>query len=564
MNKVTVKYTKGLPLEKSMYPGLNESTYVLAKGSVQAEGAIPLPCDVAVSQDTPVTLRDGVTIRVDVYKPVDAKDCPVILWYAPYGKRGSFLNYNNFNHPTRMDIPKEWEDGLNSFEAPNPSYWVSNGYAVISPDPRGVGSSEGYMQAWGSQQAEDEYDLIEWAASQKWSNGKVGLTGNSYLAMSQYSVAGIRPPHLAAIAPWEGAFDPYKDTMARGGIPDLSFHHTLTNMLYTTTGVEDVGTMMAEHPFYDEYWEDKTPKIENAEVPAYIVASWTNVLHSSGSIEAFDKIGSKEKWLRVHNTHEWHDYYTPENVEDLRKFFDCYLKGMDNGWKNTPKVRFAILNPGHEDMLNIADETFPPKSQHADIYYLNSTNGELFLSRTAQKNEEVISYNADNLDGVRFRIKMDNPTEFVGRSALKLWVEAEGNNDMDIYAYVRKIGADGKAIEPEVVTDRYYPGPNGQLRVSCRELDEELSTPLAPVLKQTGEKKLAEQEIVPIEIPFWPFGIRWESGEILELQICPIGKIIRPEFPDLPQLPTLNKGTHMIHIGGKYDSQLRLPKIIRN
>lgn len=561
MSKVEIKFTNGLPLEKSGYPGLNEASYILKKGSVQKEGAMPLPCDVLVEQDTPVTLRDGAKIRVDVYRPVDGKDCPVVMWYAPYGKRGSFLNMDNFNHPTRMDVQRNWEDGLNSFEAPNPSYWVNHGYAVISPDPRGVGSSEGNAYAWGSEQSKDEYDLIEWAAAQDWCNGKVGLTGTSYLAMSQYAVAGIRPPHLAAIAPWEGAFDPYRDTMARGGISDLSFNNTLTATLYTNGKVEDIGTMMREHPYFDEYWADKVPDIENAEVPAYLVASWTNAIHSSGAIEAFEKIGSKEKWLRVSNTHEWTDYYNPAHVEDLRKFFDHYLKGINNGWENTPKVRMSVLNPGHEDIIDRPEPDFPPQSQHAAVYYLHNDNGSLALSAQPQAEESEVSYEVSNLDGVRFHINVDKDTEFIGRSSLRLWVEAQGNDDMDLYAYVRKIGSDGKALEPTVVTERYYPGPSGQLRVSCRALDESKSTLLAPALKLTGAEKLKEGEIVAVEIPFWPFGIRFEAGETLELQICPSSKIVRPEFPQLPPMPTLNKGTHVIHLGGKYDSQLRLPEI---
>ncbi len=554
-----LKFVPGLPLEKSMYPGLNEHSYVLKKGSVQKEGAMPLAADVLVEQDTQVKLRDGVTIRVDVYRPVDKKDCPVILWYAPYGKRGSFLNYDNFQHPTRMDIPREWEDGLNSFEAPNPSYWVSHGYAVISPDPRGVGSSEGYVHAWGSQQSEDEYDLIEWAAAQEWSNGKVGLTGNSYLAMSQYAVAGIRPPHLAAIAPWEGAFSPYKDTMARGGIIDLGFNNTLTSMIFTNTGVEDVGTLMKEHPFYDEYWMDKEPDIENIEVPAYVVASWTNAIHSQGTIQAFLGMGSKEKWLRVHNTHEWTDYYRPEHVEDLRKFFDCYLKEIDNDWKETPKIRMSVLNPGHEDIVDRPYNEFPVPVEK-DLY-LNQKNGELVLSTEAQSEECVASYDATDNDGIKFSIKMNEDMEWIGYGSMKLFVEVEAGDDMDVYAYVRKRDVNGNIIEPTVVTDRFYPGPNGQLRVSSRKLDEAKSTALAPKLAQVGEEKIAPNQIIPIEIPFWPFGMKWEVGETLELQICPIGQIVRPEFPQIPQTPTIGTGKQIIHFGGQYDSKLRVPVV---
>ena len=144
---------------------------------------------------------------------------------------------------------------------------------------------------------------------------------------------------------------------------------------------------------------------------------------------------------------------------------------------------------------------------------------------------------------------------------MKLFVEPDAGDDMDVYAYVRKRDVNGNMIEPTVVTDRFYPGPNGQLRVSSRKLDEEKSTALAPKLLQTGEEKISPNQIVPIEIPFWPFGMKWEAGETLEVQICPIGKIVRPEFPQIPQTPSIGKGKQIIHFGGKYDSKLRIPVV---
>ena len=470
---------------------------------------------------------------------------------------------DTFGHPTRMDVQRNWEDGLNSFEAPNPSYWVAHGYAVISPDPRGVGSSEGYIYTWSTQQTEDEFDLIEWAAVQSWCNRKVGTTGTSYLAMTQYAIAAAQPPHLAAIAPWEGSTSLFNDSIAKGGIKDLNFFSAMTNALYTNTGIEGVGSMIQEHPYYDEYWKDKEADLSAIQIPSYIVASWTNVIHTTGSIKAFEQISSKEKWLRVNNTHEWHDYYSPENVEDLRKFFDYYLKGIKNDWLSTPKVRLSVLNPGHEDIVNRAEESFPLRNQGQKTLYLSDDNGQLKLKDAPQKNESAICYDTNNLDGVRFTIKIPEITEFIGNYSLKLYVESEGNNDMDIYAYIRKRDIHGNIVETKTVTDRTFLGPNGQLRVSCRELDSKLSTPLGPVLKMTGEKKLREHEIAEIEIPFWPYGMKWEADEILELQICPIEKISRPELPQLPPVKTLNKGKHIIHIGGQYDSQLRLPIIIK-
>lgn len=558
-----IKFTPGLPLEKSPYPGLNVSTYTLKKNSIQKEGAMPLLSDVLVEQDTPVQLRDGTTIRVDIYRPIDHTNCPALLWYAPYGKRGSVLNLDMFQHPTRMDVPTNWEDGLNSFESPNPSYWVSHGYAVVSPDPRGVGSSEGNIYCWGPQSTEGEYDLIEWIAAQKWSNGKIGLTGTSYLSMTQYAVAASQPPHLTAIAPFEGAFSPYKETMARGGILDMSFSGGLLNLFYTKNKVEDLNVMMQEHPFFDEYWADKDPNVSLVNIPVYFVASWTNVLHSYGTLKAYREIGSKEKWLRIHNTHEWNDYYNPQNVENLRKFFDYYLKGLKNNWTDTPKVQMTVLNPGHKDIVCRAETAYPLERQRQQTLYLVNNSSKLELSKIPQVIESNICYDSSCTDGVNFTIKMPEATEYIGDFSLKLWVEAEGNDDMDIYAYIRKRDVHGNIVEPTVVTDRYYPGPNGQLRVSCRALDEKLSSTLSPVLKLTSSEKLHKHEIVAVDIPFWPFGMKWEAGETLELQICPTCKIVRPEFPDMMQNPTINKGTHVIHIGGQYKSALYLP-IIEN
>lgn len=81
---------------------------------------------------------------------------------------------------------------------------MPKGYAIVNPDPRGTWYSEGDATFLSPQEDEDFYDLIEWAGTQPWSNGKVGLSGVSYLTSSQWRVAGLKPPHLAAINPWEG------------------------------------------------------------------------------------------------------------------------------------------------------------------------------------------------------------------------------------------------------------------------------------------------------------------------------------------------------------------------
>ncbi len=470
---IEVKYMPSTPISKSNYPGLNERSYVLKKGTVHREGGMPLGSDILVEQDVPIRLRDGVVIRADIYRPIDQTDVPALIGWSSYGKRASWLNNDVFGHPTRMDVPVAWEDGLNKFEGPNPAYWVAHGYAIISPDTRGAFMSEGDVHAWGPNEALDEYDVIEWAASQPWSNGKVGLTGNSMLGMSQWFVAGEQPPHLAAIAPWEGASNIYVDNACRGGMPEVKFSGQIFAQVYGNNRTEDLAAMITTYPLYNSYWKSKAAKLERITVPAYVVASWTNIVHTGGTFRGWERIASKEKWLRVHNTHEWTDYYNPDNVADLRRFFDHYLKGVDNGWQATPRVRLSVLDPGNKDTVNRAENEFPLAREQYRRYYLGM-GGTLVDTNPQQEAER--SYNTDRPENITFRKTFDRETEITGYINLKLWVEARDNDDMDIFAFVRKLDRSGNVVQREVVTGSPYVGPNGRLRVSLRALDPERST----------------------------------------------------------------------------------------
>jgi putative CocE/NonD family hydrolase len=76
--------------------------------------------------------------------------------------------------------------GLQKFEGPDPAYWVNKGYAVLNPDTRGIGNSDGDFCQWGKQFGKDGTDFIQWAAEQSWCNGKVAFCGkqNRWLPIS--------------------------------------------------------------------------------------------------------------------------------------------------------------------------------------------------------------------------------------------------------------------------------------------------------------------------------------------------------------------------------------------
>jgi len=83
-------------------------------------------------------------------------------------------------------------------------------------------------------------------------------------------------------------------------------------------------------------------------------------------------MASEQKWLRIHNTQEWPDYYDEANIEDLRCFFDHYLKDVDNSWEQTPRVRYSVLDLQGGDEVAVPAGAFPPDDVTAQRFYLDA------------------------------------------------------------------------------------------------------------------------------------------------------------------------------------------------
>lgn len=593
--EIKVPMRKALPVsaDRVRYPGFRQETVVLQEGSVRREGAKPLACDILLERDVPIKLRDGVTIYADVFRPTDGKPCPAILAWSPYGKEigGQMLD----DVPGRAGVPVDATSGLEKFEGPDPAYWVNHGYAIVNVDKRGAYMSEGNLLYWGHEDALDGCDVIEWIASQNWCTGKVGMSGNSWLTVSQWFIAAERPEHLVAIAPWEGFCDHYRESGTRGGIPTPEFPEMIAETFSSAHGMlEDQPRMIVEKPLMCDYWQDKAARVENIEIPAYVVASYTNSVHTHGTFAGYRRMASKEKWLRVHNTQEWFDYYTPENVEDLRRFFDHYLKGLDNGWEQTPKVRLSVLNPGGHDIVGRAEEEFPLARTVYRKLYLSAADSTLLTALPEQENVNTYQSAAD-CHQVNYRYRMDKPTEITGYMKLHLWVAAPDNDDMDLSVRVEKLSKDGQPI-PDRMGNRIV--ATGQMRVSMRQLDTLRTTEAEPYYPFTTVQKLKPGEIVPVEIEIWPMGLFFEKGEILQLTVgayqpekaaIPFGSaqitVPKEGFTYMPgQQPemmtlggnadecadpaevvtspaTHNVGRHCIYTGGRYDSYLYIPEI---
>lgn len=530
------------------FPGVTET---LTAETVLAPGTMALPCDITWDHDVPITLRDGVTIYVDVFRPTGVTEkLPAIIAWTPYGKSLPHDPTEHFGE----SVPGAWVSGLTRFEGPDPAFWSCNGYAIINVDNRGAFKSEGTIYYWGSVDAADGYEVVEWAAQQDWSSGKVGMHGTSWLAISQWYIAATQPPHLAALAPW-GAhhYDQYRFDVCRGGIPDVFFNRYISTGF---TGDEDGNygeapyDMVTKYPLMHPYWQDKVVKMENIKIPTYSVGPYARGL-AAGDLDGFRAIASKDKWLRIENTGEWHDQYTPANQQDLLRFFDRYLKSIDNAWEATPKVRAVVSDPGGVDQVNVPFSSWPLVETHYRKFHLDAANGT--LSRHPSTKASSASYDA--LTGqATFTIRFDEDTYVIGYPKLSLWVEAAGANDMDLFVLVEKIDNDGNVL----TTANGYAGPDGRLRASLRALDHKLSTHYRPVYAFLENEFLESGQVVPVDIAMASTGMLWHAGEQLRLTVA--GNKLAGTVLFIPG-QTINAGSHIIHTGPGHQSHLQLPII---
>ena len=547
-------------------------TRTLKAGFQVAPPFRPLPIDIIFEKDVAVKLRDGVTIYVDVFRPAGADKVPVVVAWSPYGKsQGSSMSAMGVFG--LVGLNNAIVSGLNKFEGPDPAYWCAQGYAICNPDVRGVVDSEGDSVLWDRQEGRDCHDLIEWLAEQAWCTGKVGMSGTSYLAASQWFIAAEQPKHLAAINPWEGVSDVYRDLVARGGMIDTAFTRLLqVGAIFGKNQQEDVMSEAERYPLMNDLWANKIPDYDRITVPAYVVASYSNTLHTAGTFRAWRRMASQNKWLRIHNSMEWPDYYDETNVEDLRRFFDRYLKDMDTGWETTPRVRYAVHDFHGGDQVNVAADAFPPMGVASTKFYLDGRTRT--LSKIAPTDDVPAVYDvASNPNAVSFITRFEQETVLVGYPKAHLWVEARGADDMDLFVLIQKLDAYGTPLQQFTVPNQSarchdltdhgtsilrYKGSDGRLRVSARHLDDKLSTEDIPAHSFDRVKKLSPGEIVDIEIDLLPIGWAFHPGEQLRFVISS-RNLLGTMMPGMAEYIGANSGQHVIHAGGPHASYLQLP-----
>lgn len=213
---------------------------------------------------------------------------------------------------------------------------------------------------------------------------------------------------------------------------------------------------------------------------------------------------------------EWTAYYSTEVNALMLKFFDYFLKGIDNGMLEHPKVRLEIRELGDQVKEVRYENQFPPENVVWTPLYLDGQNKS--LSTTSTTTDSAPSFDLAK-DRLQYSYTFERDTEIVGPMKLTLYVELEGCDNANLFAGVQKF-QDGK----EVNFDGTYGFPNDIVtktaqRVALRTINEELSTPYSPEHDFGTLRPLTQGEVAKIELQLEPSATFFRKGDELRLVV---------------------------------------------
>ncbi len=569
------------------------------------------------STDVRIPLRDGSFVYADVFRPAGDGHHPVIMNKGFYGKA--------FNHDCICDDEDAQEkevledrffsgnpDGLQyeNHESVDSSVWVPQGYVCIRVDSRGVGRSPGLQAPFGVQQSEDYYDAIEWAGTQPWSNGNVGLWGMSYLAMTQHMVAGLQPPHLKAMIALGTDADLYNEATYGGGLFGEGFWlwwwkaMSGGNFCGEQRPETDWMARLRATEFNDPQAYGTTGSIfmsadlDKATAPVWIVGPQTGAtIHQLGSSETFIH-STAASARRFDFVDAWFPHsYQQSTIAEHMQFFDHFLRGEANGVLDGPPVRVQVRT-GNRAHHVLHEQEWPIARTSYRRWYLDATPSDwagdgrrddiLRITEQAPATGCRADYEA-HLDlgrpipapighvggtprwstGVSFvSDALPEDLTLAGYMKAILWVSST-STDMDVFVSLRVIDRHDREVRYESVVlpidpVHVHPVGHGLLKVSRRALDVKRSTEYWPVHThaEADHQPLRDGEVVPIEVGLNPSTALIRAGSRLRIDI-------QPYTPSGIPVRAYDESYHVgavntVYTGPAHPSYLQLPIIARH
>jgi len=501
-------------------------------GSHHFEERLSQPqCGVRVDKDVYVRMRDGVRVAVDVYRPDIEGRFPALYASSPYQK----------DHVYLPAIPIFHKRETNDIE-----WFVRRGYAYVHADIRGTGKSvEGEWRFHSFPEQNDHYDLIEWIAAQPWCSGRVGMIGESYYGWTQWFAAATQPPHLATIVPFDAGADMYRDVIYHGGLLNSGFltwwHCNLrANHLLDEPGPYppdqlrwDMVYEVLRHPFYDEFWLERTADFKKIRVPVYSIGIWHKVhLHLRGNLCGFEQLEVPKKLLVCDGNYlgdEMAIFHSPEMKLELLRWYDHWLKGNDTGIMNEPPVKLFIrsgdtgyrdenewpiaraeytrfyLQPGPAGAVTSLNDgglsTQPPPAGAASFEYeYPSPNWRAWktygtapvINGVPHPTMEILTYSSEPLQ---------EDLEVTGPIYLVLYASST-QKDTDFYVRLVDQAPDKEQQKGAPPKGRIL--TRGWLRASHRELDSQRSSPRRPFHSHSNPSPIEPGKIYRYDIEVLP------------------------------------------------------------
>lgn len=543
--------------------------------------------EMKLEEDIPITARDGTQLWADVYRPDAEGKFPALISLSPYGKDTQKLPCP----PGASDYTR----GTGGHESGMEDYFATRGYVNVKADYRGVGNSGGEYSHFGTKQAEDGYDIIEWAAEQPWCNGNVGMLGMSWWATIQYLVAAQQPPHLKAIFAHDAYTDEYRQCAYHGGIFNFGFYHHVWRLIHTHTtepmskkefSSEQLEKMLEDlknnedirsypymykltthpepnplmldfllHPYDGPfYWERSAyTKYDRIKVPCYFVTRWNGwVIHLPGVIDGYLNVNVPKKLTVTVTAWEggfdrpWH-----ENHDIVLRWYDHWLKGIDTGITEEPPIRIFVQGINQWRY----EEEWPLARTKWTKFYLRQGG---FLSEempTWNEGQESFTHipwlkPGEKAPCVKYTTEpFAEDMEVTGPIALYFHASLT-TEDANWIVHIEDIAPDGS----ETVISK------GWLKASHRELDESKSKPYKPFHPHTRSLPIAPGRIYEYAIDIRETSNVFKAGHKLQLVIK--GQDAPwDDFFIFYHVTNMKQTQHTIYHTPEYASYLVLPVI---
>lgn len=507
------------------------------------------PASAATTKWGYIPLPDGNQLRYTAWLPEGSGPFPVLMMYE---------GYSGGNNPERA---------ANIFVHD----MLAKGYAVVGVNLRGAGCSTGSWELFNLQQAQDGAFAVDWLAQRPWANRKVAMYGYSYAGIMQLWVASMRPKYLVAAGPGMPVADTYRDIGFPGGIMNSVFPPEWSSLLNgdwalayqdalelgdsaciqngalhtAQNNLNSLAVQMVQHPTDDEWHYAHSPKnwTANINVPIFAVHDWQDEETGGRGAYYYNELNPDKTWLIASNGHHTMHQYSASIIAQYESFYDYFLKGIDNGFGQTPRVQIwhetdvADLAPrsvtslarlpvavkptalylAPEGLLGASPTTVPAGAMTNYNYPLPApvvVDSTSLLDRT-QTGGTTTSTWTDSLDTPPGRAVFTTPplartVTAYGSSSVDLWASTTAN-DVDLQVTIVEVRSDGQ--------EQYI--QRGWLRASHRALDLKRSTELLPYHPHTTESLKDMTAGVPelLRVEMMPFSHVFRAGSSIRIYV---------------------------------------------